>query len=113
MVQISVDDGGVDIAVATHGFGVAQTFRHALDRFRNVPLCGGWRVEILKLLKRLSGKRRPCPRSKILCRKIISADFVKIFIDVRRSDVMDFSGLINILKQFLTGELLALLNDGR
>jgi hypothetical protein len=48
-------------------------------------------VEFLEFLQDLGSQHRAGPRPKILCRKILAANFAKVFIDVFGIDVADLT----------------------
>src|SRR5262245_35597785 len=101
----------MDVALAADRLGVAQPFGDALDRSRDVAFGGSLRIKIFKLLEGLSGQRRSGPGAKILGRDVQAADLPQVIVDVARADVADAVVVVQIFKQLLAGQLLALADE--
>jgi hypothetical protein len=67
-------------------------------------LCGV--VEALNFAQGYGCQHRSCPGSEILCRDIFSGDCLEILVHVARRDVLAIALFIDVLKQFLSRELL-------
>jgi hypothetical protein len=74
-IHVGVDDRRMDVALATDRPGIPQPLRHLLDCGRDVAFGGGIRIEVFKLLERLSGERGTGPGAKILGCKVLATDF--------------------------------------
>src|SRR5438270_2589708 len=87
--------------------------RHFFDRADDCAfsLCFG--VEEFELLQGESGEigRRPSP--KVLRRDLLAADFAQVIVDVSRIDRMTGPLLVQVLKQFIAGQVAAVLDDAR
>ena len=103
----------MNVAFSANRRRVAENLGHSADRRIDVRL----RLLLcLEFLLRIQGDRaqdcsRPCP--EIFGAEIFAGNFAEVLIDVLRSDVAYFPGIIEILKQILAGQILQLGNNSR
>ena len=100
------DDRRVDVAVACNCCRVAQASGGDLDGARQLALLAPHR------LGRLLGRERPerqysaCPGSKVLGGDVTARDGSQVVIDILRVDRTRLPGLVGVLEEPLSGQLL-------
>ena len=103
----------MNVALAAHGHGVAETLRDGLNRTGDVALRLGLRLERRERLQRRGGQQRARPRPKILCGEFCSGDVLEILVDVGRVDHLPFTAFVDVLEQLVAGQIAACLDDLR
>jgi hypothetical protein len=103
----------MDVALAAHGGGVAETLRDPLNRTGDVALRFGLRLERPERPQCFSGQQRAGPRPKIFRREFIVGDVLEIVVDVGRVDDLPFTGFVDVLKQLVARQIAARLDDLR
>jgi len=101
----------MDVALAAHGHGVAETLRDGLNRTGDVALRLGLRLERRERLQRRGGQQRARPRPKILRGEFRSGDVLEILVDVGRVDHLPFAAFVDVLEQLVAGQIAACLDD--
>ena len=101
----------MDVALPADRRCVAEARRDFFDCTAEIALglCGV--VEALKFAQGHGRQHRACPGSEVLCGDIFSGDCLEILVYVGRRDVLAITLLIDVLKQLLSGEFLAGLDD--
>ena len=103
----------MDVALAAHGNGVAETLRDGLNRARDVALRFGLRLERPKCSQRRGGHQRARPRPKIFRGEFGAGDLLEILVDVGRVDQLPLTGFVDVLKELVAGQIAACLDDLR
>jgi hypothetical protein len=103
----------VDVGLAADSRSVSQSQGDALDRGGQVSLGHRGAFRPTRLLEKTRRKDRPGPGAKILGGDIRAGDGPQIVVDVARRDSPQFLLLIQILQQFLPGQLLTRPDDLR
>src|SRR5581483_9111194 len=112
-VEVGVEHGRVDVALAADGRRVAELPGYPLDRAHHVPFRLGLAVEALELLQGLGGEDRAGPGAEVLRREVLPGGAAQVVVDVGRIDrVLDAVG-IDVLEELLAGQLLAAADDAR
>ena len=112
-LQIAIDDGGVDIAAAADGDGVAEALRHAVKcrtHFRGSlalageGACGG---------EGARGQHRAVPGAEILGGGLLARDGADVGVDVGRGDIPHLALLVLVLEKILARQVLDGAHDAR
>lgn len=101
----------MDVAFSANRTGVAQHSRHGFDGYPDILLRLGQAFATLELLQGLSGVHGACPCAKILRGEILSADLLEVLIHRVRIDAPSLASVVEVLEQFLAGQVLAASND--
>ena len=99
------------VAFAADGGRVAELARHLFDSGAKIALRLSCAVEAFELIERHCREYRARPGAEVLCRNGLAGDFLEIAVHVGRRDVLAISGFVDVLEQFLTGQLLARFYD--
>jgi hypothetical protein len=87
--------------------------RHTFDRTNDRALAPHIAVDVLELAQGERGEVGPRPGAKVLGGDFLTRNFVEIRIHVGRSDGVALTGIVEILKEFIPGEVPTCLDDAR
>src|SRR5579872_5441052 len=102
-VEVGVDDGRVDVALAADGLGVAQALGHRLDGRDDVVFGLRLRVERRELLEGAGGQDGAGPGAEVLGRELLAGDLVQVLVHVGRADRARLAVPVEVLEQFVAG----------
>ncbi|MFT3789272.1 MAG: hypothetical protein QM770_24345 [Tepidisphaeraceae bacterium] len=97
----------MDVALAAHGLGVTEAFRHRFDRADDVLFRLRLAIELFELAQRLGRQYRAGESAKVLGCEILTGDFLQIRVDVVALHVAALTRFVDVLKQLLLREFLA------
>src|SRR5262249_3835358 len=95
------------VAFAADSRRIAELARYLFNRGAKVALRLRGAVEAFKLIKGHRRKDSSRPGAEVLCRNILAGDFLEIVVHVSRRDILAIAPFVDVLKQFLSGQLLA------
>src|SRR6185312_759424 len=110
-VLIRLDHGWVDVILFASRRAVAQFFRYPFHHIHYASLCFGWRSGWATFVKEARGETSAVPCSKILSCKIGLQDLAQVIIHISRMDAAAGSLIVDVLKQLVAGNALALPHD--
>jgi len=80
--EVDFEDGGVDVALAADGGGVAEAVGHGLDGLDDVLFGLGFGFEGLELAQEHGGEDGAGPGAEVLGGEVLAGDLLEILIDV-------------------------------
>ena len=112
-VEVAVEDGRVDVALAADRPRVAELFGDRFDRADDVPLrlCLG--TERFELRQRLARQDRAGKGAEVLCGEILAGGLAEVGVDVVALHVATGAVGVDVFEEFLLGQFLAGLDDLR
>src|SRR5207247_9187111 len=110
-LKIRVDDCRMDVALPADRFGVAQPLGDRLNRPHEVSLGLMLGTACIDLAQCPCYQDSPGPGAKIFGRKIVSAYPSQVVVHVRASDASALALLLHILKEVLTRQTPASVDD--
>src|SRR5205085_9744972 len=99
------------VVLSTDRARIAEPLRDLVDRGDDVRLCLLLGLESAELAKCSGRKRGARPGAEVLRRHLSATDSAEILIDITSVDRLPTSIGVEILKELLTGKLLASLDD--
>src|SRR4051812_19710378 len=112
-VHVSGEDGRMNVGLAADRLRISETRRHAGDRRHHVALGFGLRLEAREPGQRLRGEHRAGPRAEVLGGEVVAADLAQIPVHVVGADRLALAVVVDVLEQFVAGEIAAGLDDLR
>ncbi len=103
----------MDVGLAADRRGVAEPLRHALDRLDDVLLRLGVGVERLELLQGQRAEDRAGPGAEVLGGEVLPGDLPEVLVDIARVDRPMLPVVVEVLEEFVAGDLLAAPDDPR
>jgi hypothetical protein len=102
----------MDIARTADGRGVAEAFRHKLDRGVHGAL-GRRSLGRVELAQRSPCEDRRRPGPEVLGRVRLAGDLAQIRVDVIGADLPDLAFVVHVGEQLLSGQVLEPCDDAR
>ena len=112
-VEICLEDGGVHVALAAHGHGVAEAIGRGLDRLHHRPFRRRCRRSGRRVGKRARHEHRARPGAEVLGGERLAARLAHVVVDVGRVHRAALAPLVHVLKELVAGQVAARLHDPR
>src|SRR5436190_9455395 len=113
-LQVAVQNRRMDVALPAYRARVPQPARNKFDRLqKRAPARSLIRFLVPTSRQSRRGENRTRPGSKILGGEILSTDAAEIVVDVRRVHAPALSMTVEVLKQLLSRQIPAGLDDAR
>ena len=103
----------MDITIATDTPGIAQLLGNRFYRVHDIALGMGNGIEVFDLPKGADRKDGAGPCPKIFSGKVLSSYLPQIIVYVTRIDCSVLAFLVHILKELLSRQILAMIDDFR
>lgn len=110
-IRISLKHERMDVALFTNRRGVSEFCGHSFDRFGNVLFLLSFGVAFLDFPQRHCGQNGAGPGAEIFGCEIAASDLAQIIIHIGRKDFAAFTVVVEVLKKFLAGNVLAAFDD--
>ena len=112
--HVAVEHGGMDVALAADGGGVAELFGDLLDGLDDVLLRLGLGFEGFEFAQRQAGEDGACPGAKVLGGELLLGDGAQIVVHVGGVDSVQRAVLVvDVLEEFVAGQVEAALHNAR
>ena len=112
-VQVALDDGRVDVALAAYRAGVAQLTGDRLYGLRHILASARRRLWRRQAPQRAQAKERPCPRAEILAGELRTRSRLQVSVDVRGFDRVSSAALVEVLEELFARQVLHAAHDPR
>src|SRR3954452_17249868 len=112
-VDITVEDRRMDVASTANCRRIAEMPRDLFDGAHNRLLALALGVEMTKSAQRLRREMRAGPGAEIFRGNLFAGDLAEIRVDLLRADDVLIALIVEILEQFVAGQVAAPFDDAR
>ena len=111
--EIAVYDGRMHITLAADRWRVAEALGNGLDGFDNILFRLSFRFKRLEFAQHGGGKNSARPGTEILGGEVVACYLAQVVVDISGADGVALAVFIDVLKEFVSRQVAALLYDAR
>jgi len=108
---VGLEQGGMDVALAADGFGVAEDVGDGFDGLDDISFGLALRTRGFEKTERVGGEGGAGPGAEIFGGEILAGDFAEVVVDFLAGDAVGGAVAVDVLKQLVAGEVLAAADD--
>ena len=105
VAEVGFEDGGVDVAFAADGEGVAEAGGDGGDGLDDVLPGGGGGGGWFEFLEEGAGEDGAGPGAEVLGGEVLAGDFAEVFVDVGGVDGSGCAFGVDVLEELVAGEV--------